>query len=58
VTGDDIRIYNSLGLSQPVQSVIASDDLLEIDLSGYAAGIYFVKVNSGGKVHVSRVIKK
>jgi hypothetical protein len=58
LTGDDIRVYDIYGKAQPWQAIASSDRQVEIDLSGYAAGIYFVRINTGETISVSRIIKK
>jgi hypothetical protein len=58
VTGKDISIYDIYGKSCSAQISSSSGQHLEIDLSGYRAGIYIVRINTGESISVNRIIKK
>jgi len=44
--------------SSVAQASSSSDQLLEIDLTGYKAGLYIVRINTGESTSISRIIKK
>jgi hypothetical protein len=58
VNGEDVRVYDIFGKSQPIQVVNTSGRVVEIDLSGCASGVYIVRINSGETVQVSRIIRR
>ncbi len=52
---NSIEIYNILGVQiYPLQS-IKKQMSNEIDLSGFPKGMYFVKINDGKKVYISKI---
>jgi hypothetical protein len=58
VKSDYVRIYDIFGKPMILQAESASDGRIEIDLSSYAAGIYFIIINNGETNAVTRIIKK
>jgi hypothetical protein len=58
VASGDIRIFDMFGKAQSLEVITASDNHIEIDLSSYAAGVYFIMINNRETNSVSRIIKK
>ena len=57
-----LNIYNALGnlMNQQKPSILAGENQLPVNLTGYAAGNYFVQVVDGasGKIGVLRMVKQ
>jgi hypothetical protein len=54
----EISITNSLGQTEAVQfTPIKGDQYLQIDLSGFAAGVYYVQMKTTGRIITKKVIK-
>lgn len=51
---NDIKVFNTFG--QMIYSGIYYGQLIQLDLSGYKTGIYFISVNSGGKISSGKLI--
>jgi len=58
LTNDGIRVYDIYGKELPLKMINPADQQVEIDISGFAAGVYFIRINDGESVNVTRVIKK
>jgi hypothetical protein len=58
VTSDQVRIFDIFGKALIVLAESASDGRIELDLSSYAAGIYFIMINNGETNSVTRIIRK
>jgi hypothetical protein len=50
-----VKIYNSLGML--VEEIEVNADEVEINLSGYNAGVYFINIETENGVAVEKVIK-
>jgi hypothetical protein len=58
VIEDEIMIYDVFGNSIQARVISNSENQVEVDFSAFAAGIYFVSVNTGSSVNIARIIKK
>jgi subtilisin family serine protease len=58
MTNMDVQLYDIFGNHVSVKMIRYSGDLLEVDLSGFNAGMYIVRVNYAGKVESYRVVKQ
>jgi len=54
--GSSLKIYNSIG--SLVYQNIVNGDRTEIDLTSYATGIYFIKINSADSEIIRKIIKQ
>ncbi len=52
----EIELLNSIG--QRVYKFNKAEKIIQIDVSGFASGIYFVKVRTAGQVTTKKLIKK
>ena len=50
-----VKVYNSLGML--VEEIEVNADEVEINLSGYNAGVYFINIETENGVAVEKVIK-
>lgn len=55
-TMESVTVTNAMG--QVIDVIPAGGSALKIDLTGYASGIYFVKVNFGSQTQILRIIKQ
>jgi hypothetical protein len=58
INADDLMIYDIYGQAMALNITSISGDQAEIDLSGYAAGIYFIRIGKGDAMQVARIIRK
>jgi hypothetical protein len=58
VTLKDIVVYDIYGKALQAPVSHTSSDQLELDLSGYKAGLYVVRINTGETVKTMQIIKK
>jgi len=58
VKGQDVSVYDIYGKSQTISIQTISQNQIDIDLAGLASGIYFIRINNGDTIQVSRIIKK
>ena len=55
---DAIEIYSMLGEKVYTNNTLAQQTTIEIDLSSLPKGIYLVKVRTGTKFHIEKIIKQ
>jgi len=51
---NDVKVFNTLG--QMIYSGKYNNQQIQLDLSGYKTGIYFIRINSGGKISSAKLI--
>ena len=55
---DNITLYDIFGKSEAIKPANTNGSAFEIDLSGFAAGIYFLGVQAGDTFTLTRIIRK
>lgn len=53
-----VEIYNTVGDILQIRSISNDENRMQLDLSGYPVGIYFIKVTSDNQCFSGKIIKK